>query len=181
MLKAIMKRRFAASIALLLTLSFWSAGCDGDEDRVETDIVTLTDSFSLNDTDVAFTDFVANIRYSVPAVTANVVANGAVLAFIEDLENTWTALPYTYGIEAVDQPVVDYTVSIGYAFDTGLIDVFVEASSSDDVVWDEILADPLLGTSRRIRFVIFNSFVAGKNTVDVTDYQALRDYYGLPE
>ncbi|HEX7069490.1 MAG TPA: hypothetical protein VF190_01740, partial [Rhodothermales bacterium] len=73
------------------------AGCDGDDDRVETDIITLTDTFSLNDTDVAFTDFVANIRYSIPAVTANVVANGAVLVFLEDLEGTWTALPYTYG------------------------------------------------------------------------------------
>ncbi|HEX7069654.1 MAG TPA: hypothetical protein VF190_02565, partial [Rhodothermales bacterium] len=72
-------------------------------------------------------------------------------------------------------------VSIGYAYDTGLVDVFVEASSSDDVVWDEILEDPLLGASQRIRFVIFNTFVAGKNDVDMTNYEALRAKYGLPE
>jgi hypothetical protein len=168
-------------LILLLLAPLAVAGCDGDDDRVQTDILTLTDTFSLNDTDVAFTDFVANIRYTVPAITANVVANGAVLVFLEDLEGTWTALPYTYGIEAPDQPVVDYTVSIGYAFDTDLVDVFVEASSSDDVVWDEILEDPLLGTSRRIRFVVFNTFVSGKNDVDLTDYEALRARYGLPE
>ena len=123
----------------------------------------------------------ANIRYSVPAIGPDVVANGAVLVFIEDLEGTWTALPYAYGIEAPDEPVVDYTVSIGYAFDTGLVDVFVEASSSADVVWDEILDDPLLGTTRRVRFVIFNTFVRGKTGVDVTDYEALRERYALPE
>lgn len=175
-----MKNLNRGLLALLVVSTIWMAACDGSDD-VETDILTLTDTFSLNDSDVSFTDFVANIRYSVSAVTANVVANGAVLVFIEDLEGTWTALPYSYGIEAPDQPVVDYTVSIGYAYNTGLIDVFVEASSSDDVVWDEILNDALLGTSRRVRFVIFNTFIPGKNQVDLTDYQALRHRYGLPE
>lgn len=169
--------------ALIGAFVFSVVACDGNDndDELRTEIITLTDSFSLNEPDVVFTDFVANLRYTVPLVTSNVVANGAVLVFLRDLENTWAALPYTYGIEAPDQPVVDYTVSIGYAYDTGLIDVFVEASSSDDVVWDEILEDPLLGESRAIRFVIFDSYIAGKNDVDVTDYEALRKRYGLPE
>jgi|SRR5690606_22420808 len=167
-------------VVLVVGTALASTGCDGD-DGVETDIFTVSDTFSLNHTDVAFTDFVANIRYAISAIGADVVANGAVLVFIEDLHGTWTALPYTYGIEATDQPVVDYTVSIGYAFDTGFVDVFVEASSSDDVVWEEILDDALLGTTRRIRFVIFNTFVRGKTQVDVTDYEALRRHYGLPE
>ena len=169
-----------ALVPLLFAVTLWSTGCDGADD-IETDILTLTDTFSLDDTDVSFTDFVANIRYGIGEVTANVVANGAVLVFIDDLEGTWRALPFTYGVEAQDEPVVDYTVSMGYAFDTGFIDVFVEASSSDDVVWDEVLEDPLFASSRRIRFVIFNTFISGKNSVDVTDYEALRARYGLPE
>lgn len=174
-----MKKTYLALSLLLVGTIAWT-GCDGSDD-VETDILTLTDTFSLNDSDVSFTDFVANIRYRVPAVTANVVANGAVLVFIEDLEGTWTALPYSYGIESPDQPLVDYTVSIGYAFASGIIDVFVEASSSDDVVWDEIMSDALLGSPGRVRFVIFNTYIPGKNSVDITDYEALRDFYGLPE
>ena len=165
----------------LVALAFTMASCDGSDDDIETDIFTTTATFSLNADDVAFTDFVASIRYGIPQITANVVENGAVLVFIEDLEGTWTALPYSYGIEAVDQPVVDYTVSIGYAYDRQILDVFVEASSSDEVVWNEILSDQLLAATRLIRIVIFNTYIQGKNSVDLTDYEALRRHYNLPE
>ena len=167
-------------LGLLVLLMPLALGCDGDGDDERTAVVTLTIPFSLSFTDVVFTDFVANLRYSVPEIGPDAVSFGAVLVFIRDLEGTWTALPFTYGVESATDPFVDYTVTLGYAYELNLLDVFVESSSSDDVVWDEILSDPLLSEIRDLRVVILEA-LPGKNSIDLSDYEALQRYYALPE
>lgn len=131
---------------------------------------------------VAFTDYVANISFSIPEITRSVVDEGMVLVYLRDLEGTWTALPYSFGVEAPDQPVVDYTVSLGFAYEHRRLDVFLEASSADDVVWDDIFADPLVNRTASIKVVIVDGyFLAGKSGVDFSDYEAVKAHFGLED
>jgi hypothetical protein len=54
-----------------------------------------------------------------------VVEEGPVTAYVHEA-GTWTALPYTYGVEAPEQPIVDYAVSLGYGFEIGFVELFYE-------------------------------------------------------
>lgn len=49
---------------------------------------------------------VASAQYTVPDLSISVVDEGAVLLFFRDQE-TWTAMPYTFGVESVEVPAVD--------------------------------------------------------------------------
>ena len=93
-------------------------------------------------------------------------------------QGTWTALPFTVGVESSDLAAVDYTFTMGYAYDDAFLEVFVEASTDDDVVWDDILA--LLPQSYDMKIVIIDGFFAGKNlNLDLRDYEAVKTYFGL--
>jgi hypothetical protein len=113
---------------------------------------------------------VASVQYDAPEITERVVQNGAVMAYFRE-QGTWTALPYTYGVESPDLPAVDYTVTLGYAFETGFLEVFYEASSG--FVTDE-LPDQL------IKVVVIESFAGTRSAeVDLTDYNAVANHFGL--
>ncbi len=119
---------------------------------------------------------VASEQYDIPEITPFVVDGGAVLVYFRD-QGTWTALPFTVGVESNDLAAVDYTFTMGYGFDDGFLEIFLEASTADDVVWDDILN--LLPASYDIKVVVIDGFV-GKNTnLDVRDYEAVKAYYGL--
>ena len=143
-------------------------------------VYSINARFDLN-ADGVFSDFVANVSYDMPEFTPPVVDDGAVLVYIRDRSDTWTALPFTFGVEKIDEPVVDYTFTLGYAMEVGRLDVFVEASSNDDVVWDEILQDPFLGVSRQLKIVVIEGFFFAKDGPDLRDYEAVKAYYGLQE
>ena len=124
---------------------------------------------------------VASAQYDVPAITPGVVDDGAVLVYFRD-QGTWTALPFTVGVEALDDPPrVDYTFTFGYGYDDGFLEVFLEASTVDEVVLDEIVLD-LLPEFYEMKAVIINGFPLGKNSdVDLRDYEAVKAYFGLDE
>ena len=50
------------------------------------------------------------------------------LLFFRD-QGTWTAMPYTFGVESPDLPAVDYTISMGFGYELGFLEVFYEAST----------------------------------------------------
>lgn len=120
----------------------------------------------------AFTDRFASMQFEVPDITDSVVDEGAVLAFFRE-EDTWTAMPYTFGIESPDLPAVDYTVTLGYAYEYRFFEVFYEASTEEIDLAQ--LAD------QQIRFVVIDGFPYGKTGVDLTDYEQVKAYFGLPD
>lgn len=115
---------------------------------------------------------VASIQYDAPEITPRVVAEGAVMAYFRE-QGTWTALPYTYGVESPDLPAVDYTVTLGYAFEEGFLEVFYETST-------EAVIDQL--PDQTIRVVVIESLAATRSAnVDLSDYGAVKAHFGLDD
>jgi len=126
-----------------------------------------------------FNGAVASRQYDAPEISPSVVDGGAVLVYFRD-QGTWTALPFTVGVESRDLAAVDYTFSIGYGYDDDFLEVFLEASTDDDVVWDDIVS--LLPERYEMKAVIIDGFALGKNSdLDLRDYEAVKAYYGLKE
>lgn len=115
---------------------------------------------------------VASVQYQVPDLTASVVGDGAVLMFFRD-QGTWTAMPYTFGVESQDLPAVDYTVSLGFGYEVGFLEVFYEAST--DAIDLRQLPD------REMKLVVIDGWYYGKRSVDLTDWEAVKAAFGLTD
>ena len=122
--------------------------------------------------DASINGTVASVPYDVPDLTSSVVDEGAVLLFFRD-QGTWTAMPYTYGVESLDLPAVDYTVSLGFGYDVAFLEVFYEVST-DTIDWSSL-------PDREIKVVVIDGFPFGKNGIDLTSWVEVRDHYGLSE
>jgi hypothetical protein len=133
-------------------------------------VFSLNFNFLMSDAEVNGT--VASVQYNVPDISPLVVDEGAVLLFFRD-QGTWTAMPYTFGVESPDLPAVDYTVSFGYGYDDGFLEVFYE-TSTDAVNFDSL-------PDRTIKAVIIDGFAYGKRSVDLTDWNVVKELYHLQE
>ena len=133
-------------------------------------VFTLNFDFLMGDATVNGT--VASVQYDVPDITSLVVDEGAVLMFFRD-QGTWTAMPYTFGVESPDLPAVDYTVSMGFGFDDGFLEVFYEASTA--------AVDFGLLPDREMKAVIIEGFYFGKRTIDHTNWEVVKAAYGLED
>ncbi len=116
---------------------------------------------------------VASVAYEVPALSRAVVEEGAVLAYFRE-QGTWTAMPYTYGVESSEVPAVDYTVTLGYAYEEAFLQVFYELSLDDE---------ELLGSlpDQRIKIVVIEGVPPIRSTLDLSDYESVREHYGLAD
>ena len=172
----------ALPAALLIGLF---AGCDGGvvgprgpqgprgDDGV-VDVFSVNFVFSLQN--AIINDNVASAQFDVPGITASVVDDGAVLMFFRE-QGTWTAMPFTYGIESADPDLdaVDYTVALNFGYELGFVEPFYEASINLDQIPDEVLPD------REMKAVIIDAYLAGKTSVDLTDYEAVKRAFGLED
>jgi hypothetical protein len=168
-----MKHLTAILIIPLLVLG--TSGCIVETDVEVEDLPAGTGSvytfdliFSMDD--ASFNGPVASVPFDVPEIDAWTVAEGAVLVFFRD-QGTWTALPYTFGVESPDLPAVDYTIAMGYGYEVGVLEAFYEAST--EAVALENLPD------RQLRVVIIEAFPYGKRAVDLTDWEAVKAHFGL--
>ncbi len=180
-----MKRiQIAAAGAILIGLM---AGCDGvgydGRDGLDgrdgrdgrdgiVNVFSVNFVFSLQD--AIINDNVASAQFSVPDLTASVVDDGAVLLFFRE-QGTWTAMPFTYGIESADINAVDYTVALNFGYEVGFIEPFYEASINLDQIPDDVVPD------REMKAVIIDGFLAGKKGVDFSDYEAVKAAFGLQD
>jgi hypothetical protein len=91
------------------------AGCDSDDTRPPPPEGAEVRAFEVDfDLDDATRDGVfATALHDAPELTRAVVEKGLVIAYVREA-GTWMALPCTYGVEAPEQLVVDYAVSLGY-------------------------------------------------------------------
>jgi len=121
--------------------------------------------------EAAINGTVASTTYDAPEVTPSVVQSGMVAAYVRE-QGTWTALPYTYGVESPDLPAVDYTVTLGYAFEVGFVELFFEVSTP--VVFD-------LLSNRTVKFVVLSGSPAALSSINWNDYSAVASRFGLAE
>lgn len=165
-----MKMRLLA--IALVALGSLTTGCIVDADNDEgTGIRTAEFVFSIDDATI--NGDVASAQYAVQRITPAVVDHGAVLAYFRE-QGTWTAMPYTFAEESPDLPAVDYTITLGYGYDDGIVEVFYEASTP---------AAPLEAQPDRIIKVVILAdlgFVRAAN-VDLNDFEAVRAHFGLAE
>jgi hypothetical protein len=131
-------------------------------------VFTLNIPFDMDQ--ASFNGSVASVQYDVPDLTTSVVDEGAILMFFRD-QGTWTAMPYTFGVESPDLPAVDYTISLGFGYEVGFLEVFYEAST--DAVDLGSLPD------RDLKLVVIDGFAFGKRHVDLSDWNAVKAAYGL--
>lgn len=129
-------------------------------------------NFTFSMLDAVLNGSVASVQYEVPDLIASVVDDGAVLMFFRD-QGTWTAMPYTFGVESPDLPAVDYTISMGFGYEIGFLEVFYEASS--EVVDLGSLPD------RQMKAVLIDGFMAGKREIDLSDWETVKSVYNLSD
>ena len=150
------------------------AGCDGPVGPPgppgNANVFSHTIVFSIHD--AVINGSVASAQFDVPDITGSVVDEGAVLVFFRE-QNTWTAMPYTFGVESPDLPAVDYTITLGFAFEWEYLELFYEAST--DAV------DLSLQPDRTVKIVIIDGLGFGKTGIDLTNYEAVKAFYGLED
>lgn len=178
-------RHFAGFALLALAVLF--AGCDTDDyDEPRDTVRSFVVDFDLADAD--FEGRFASIAYEAPEITPDVARRGLVAAYVRREnafgEITWTALPYTYGVEFTEDPdspeeaAVDYTATLGYAYETDLLEVFYELSAYDDFVWDRLEEEG----RREIKVVVLSQEAARRSQgLDFGDYEAVQQRFGLNE
>ena len=155
----------------LLVCSTFLTGCIVEADDERTEVRSVEFVFSMGD---AFINGdVASAQFSVPGINPAVVDNGAVLAYFRE-QGTWTAMPFTFAVESPDLPAVDYTITMGYGYDDGFVEVFYEASSEAAALEEQ--------PDRLIRAVIIDdlSFPAIAN-IDVNNYESVKSALQLED
>lgn len=167
-----MKRVYFIIIPVLFIT--FIAGCDGPVGPPgppgNANVFSHTIVFSIHD--AVINGSVASAQFDVPDITGSVVDEGAVLVFFRE-QNTWTAMPYTFGVESPDLPAVDYTITLGFAFEWEYLELFYEAST--DAV------DLSLQPDRTVKIVIIDGLGFGKTGIDLTNYEAVKAFYGLED
>ena len=167
--------------ALLAFLALGVAGCDGGvgpegppgpPGPPGRDAVVFARPFDFSMEEAQFDGPVASVAYDAPDITLDVVEHGAVLVFFREQE-TWTAMPYTFAEESPNLAAVDFTITLGYAYEEAVLEVFYEAST------DEV--DLSTQPDRKMKLVVIGGFAASKAGVDLTDYEAVAAHFGLED
>ena len=161
------------SIALLAGCDQGPTGPEGREGQPgNANVFSVNFTFSVND--AIINGNVASVAFDVPGITPSVVDDGAVLVFFRD-QGTWTSMPFVFSVESEDLAAVDYTINMAYGFDDEFLEVFYEASIVDPDFAFDVFADQ---PDREMKAVIIDGLF-GKTQIDLTDYNAVAEYFGL--
>ena len=165
-----MNKRLPYFCTLFVMISLLQ-GCiiEADDDRTE--VRSLEFVFSMND--AVINGDVASVQFGVPSITPPVVDNGAVLVYFRE-QGTWTAMPFTFAEENPEIPAVDFTITMGYGYDDGLLEVFYEASTVEA---------PLdLQPDRIIKVVVIDDLsFPGLANLDMSNYDSVKAALQLPD
>ena len=166
----------SARYLLLAVVALFVAGCDqgpvGPQGPPgppgDPAVYSFTVDFFLDE--AQFNGPIASIQYDAPEISPRVVDEGAVMAYFRE-QGTWTALPYTYGVESENVAAVDRTVTLGFAYEVDFFEVFYEASRPEVL---NLLPD------QEVKVVIIDSFAGARAAgVDLTNYADVKAHYGL--
>ena len=150
--------------ALLALCSMFLTGCIVEADDEKTEVRSVEFVFSMGD--AVINGDVASAQFSVPAINPAVVDNGAVIAYFRE-QGTWTAMPFTFAVESPELPAVDYTITMGFGYDDGFVEVFYEASSEAAGLEDQ--------PDRLIRAVVIDDLAfPGIANIDLNNYESVK-------
>jgi hypothetical protein len=178
-------RSLLAGLAVLGLLPF-ATGCDvhqpNDVVVIGNDIIVRNFSISGNDLDISGDQLIGSYNREETALTSDVVDDGAVLLYADGSlllsggSGTWTALPFTVGVDENEDLFIDYTVSYTYSYD--LQDLYIDVVASDTIFPFEDMAR----TEFKLVLIPGNLFVGTNKTgIDYTDYEAVKQAYNLPD
>lgn len=170
-----MKKLYARLTPILFVLMALSStvmtGCVFEADKGSVEVRSLEVLFTMDD--AVINGPVASAQYGVPGITPEVTDFGVVMAYFRE-QGTWTAMPYTFGEESPDLPAVDYTITMGYGYDDGLLEIFYEASTEEAPLFDQ--------PDRRIKIVIIDDLsISSAANLDLTNYEAVKAEFGLQD
>jgi hypothetical protein len=176
----------ALGAALLVLVPFYS-GCDTSPGPVFADTGVRSTTFTVhgNQWSLYSNETVATHHRQTNQITQDVVSGGVVLLYAggelifsgPGVEDTWTALPYTQGIENVGLdgvPYVDYTVTYTYSF--GANNLYIDIVSSGE--WT---VDDHVPSRSEFRLVTIPPGAANMVAVDYSDYEAVKRAFGLQD
>ena len=168
-----MRIPYALTFTLLAVIA---SGCiiDADDDELHGNALIFTDTVVFDPDDGVFdqSGTVLSSQFDFPEITPPIVEYGAVLVYFREA-GTWTAMPYTFGVESPELPAVDYTISLGYAYDNRLLELFYESSTPEVALENQ--------PTRTFKVVIIDSLPVGKAAPDLRDYEQVKAYYGLDD
>ena len=111
-------------------------------------------------------------NYDFPEITNSVDNNGFVQAYYLASNDTWTAMPYTFGDESPDIDAVDYKMTFFYAWNVGLVQLFYEGSAPFAL---DFAAD------RTVKIVVADAQATAVRGVDWSDYNSVKHHFDLDE
>lgn len=156
---------------LLCLCPFLLTGCIVEADDEHTEVRSVEFVFSM--ADAVINGDVASVQFAVPAINPAVVDNGAVIAYFRE-QGTWTAMPFTFAVESPDLPAVDYTITMGFGYDDGFVEVFYEGSSEAAGLENQ--------PDRLIRAVIIDDLsFPGIANVDLNNYESVKSALQLED
>lgn len=166
---------FVVGVLLVMTGCEGPVGPEGPPGQDGVGLGVNSDEVDFSVEDALINGSVASIGYDASVITQNVVDNGIVLAYFRE-HDTWTAMPYTYGVENPDPDLdaVDYTVTFGYAYEQNFLELFYEASLENEELLRSL-------PDRRVKIVVVDALPAARQAVDLSDYSAVKAYYGLED
>src|SRR5690625_3539637 len=144
----------------ILVFAILVAGCEYPV-KPQGDAGVISFPLTFRFADARFDGNVASVQFDAPEITRGVVEHGAVLVYFRE-QGTWTAMPFTIGVEALHVEAVDFTISIGYAFERRLVETFVEISIED--VFDD--AHDMLPSRVDLKIDVYLYRFVGKTAPD---------------
>lgn len=135
-------------------------------------VETFEVTFDVDDATEGEAGLVLFQNYEFPEITESVNNNGFVQAYYLADNDTWTAMPYTFGDESPDINAVDYTLTLGYAWNVGLVQLFYEASAPFALDF---------ARSRTVKIVIADGRAAATAGVNWSDYSSVKQHFDLEE
>lgn len=135
-------------------------------------VETFEVSFDVDDAAESEDGLVLFQNYDFPEITDSVDDNGFVQAYYLADNDTWTAMPYTFGDESPDVDAVDYTLTLGYAWNVGLVQVFYEASAPFALDF---------ARDRTVKIVVADARAATTAGVNWSDYSSVQQRFDLEE
>lgn len=173
-------------LALLFVFALFTAGCEGPTgprgpqgpQGPSGPAGALVQSFEVtfdvdaNTVSLSEDGLVLFQNYEFPEITESVERNGFVQAYYLASNDTWTALPYTFGDESPDINAVDYTLTLGYAWNVGLVQVFYEASAPFALDF---------ARTRTLKIVVADARAAATAGVNWSDYSSVQQRFNLDE
>ena len=111
-------------------------------------------------------DYFLALDLDVPEITSDIVDHGMVMVYYRpDTQSPWIALPYTY---ISHDP--EFIEKLDFIYDLGFVGIQSQATDREAAAYEGFF-----------RLIVASAVPVGKMEVDLTDYNAMAEFYNLTE